>query len=102
MSNDINQLREIMFETLRSLKDQAQPLDVERAKAISNAAQVIINSVKVEIDYLRVSGGTGTHFIPDSRHENVMVISNKDLQKMPPSVAPSLADLPVRTHILKG
>ena len=38
MSNDINQLREIMFETLRSLKDQAQPLDVERAKAISNAA----------------------------------------------------------------
>ena len=100
MSNDINQLREIMFETLRNLKDQAQPLDVERAKAISNAAQVIINSVKVEIDYLRVSGGTGTHFIPDSRPE--IAISNKDLQKMPPSVAPSLADLPVRVHTIKG
>ena len=100
MSNDINRLREIMFETLRSLKDQGQPLDVERAKAISNAAQVIINSVKVEIDYLRVSGGTGTHFIPDSRPE--IAISNKDLQKMPPSVAPSLADLPVRVHTIKG
>ena len=100
--NDINQLREIMFETLRSLKDQAQPLDVERAKAISNAAQVIINSVKVEIDYMRVSGGTGTHFIPDSRPENVMVISNKEAQKKAPSVAPSLADLPVRVHTIKG
>ena len=97
--NDINQLREIMFETLRSLKDQAQPLDVERAKAISNAAQVIINSVKVEIDYLRVSGGTGTQFIPDSRPE--IAISNKDLQRRPPSVAPSLADLPVRVHTIK-
>ena len=101
MSNDINQLREIMFETLRSLKDQAQPLDVERAKAISNAAQVIINSVKVEIDYLRVSGGTGTHFIPDSRPE-MIAISNKDAQKKAPSVAPSLADLPVRVHTIKG
>ena len=101
MSNDINQLREIMFETLRSLKDHGQPLDVERAKAISNAAQVIINSVKVEIDYLRVSGGTGTKFIPDSSPEAVMVISNKDLQKMP-QVKPSLADLPVREHKMRG
>ena len=101
MSNDINQLREIMFETLRSLKDNKQPLDVERAKAISNAAQVIINSVKVEIDYLRVSGRTGTQFIPDS-HSEMIAISNTDAQKKAPSVAPSLADLPVKVHTMKG
>ena len=91
--SDINQLREIMFDTLRSLKDKNQPLDVERAKAISNAAQVIINSVKVEIDYLKVSGATGTQFIPDSSGETVAVIASPA-----PAVKPSLADLPTRLH----
>ena len=101
MSNDINQLREIMFETLRSLKDNQQPLDVERAKAISNAAQVIINSVKVEIDYLRVSGGTGTHFIPNFPAPTSLTVTAKQ-EPLPPAGKVSLADLPVRTHIIKG
>ena len=101
MSNDINQLRDIMFETLKSLKDQAQPLDVERAKAISNAAQVIINSVKVEIDYLRVSGGTGTQFIPDVPEPRGLTVTTSK-QQMSKSGKLSLADLPVRTHLIKG
>ena len=101
MSNDINQLREIMFETLRSLKDQGQPLDVERAKAISNAAQVIINSVKVEIDYLRVSGGTGTQFIPNFPAPTSLTVTAKQ-NALPPSGKVSLADLPVRVHTIKG
>ena len=83
--NDINQLRELMFETLKSLKDKDAPMDVERAKAVSNAAQVIINSVKVEIDYLKVSGGQGTQFIPDALPD--------------PAKKPGLT---VRTHRLQG
>lgn len=43
---------------------KGNPLDIDRAKAINEVAQTIINSAKVEIDALRVIGGTGSGFIP--------------------------------------
>lgn len=66
MSNDIHALRAVLFDTLRSLKDRADPIDIERARAINETAQVIINSVKLEIDRMRIAGGgdRGTDFIP--------------------------------------
>ena len=66
MSNDIHALRAVLFETLRSLKDRDDPIDIERARAINDTAQVIINSVKLEIDRARIVGGgdRGTDFIP--------------------------------------
>lgn len=65
MSDDIHALRAVLFETLRSLKGD-DPIDLERARAINETAQVIINSVKLEIDRMRIAGGgdRGTDFIP--------------------------------------
>ena len=61
--NDINALRATLFETLQGLKDGK--LDVERAKAICDASQTIINSVKVEIDFTKTTGlQTNSEFIP--------------------------------------
>jgi hypothetical protein len=54
--NDINTLRNVLFETLDSLRDPEKPLEIERAKAINETAQVIINTAKVEIDYARTTG----------------------------------------------
>nr|WP_297500549.1 HNH endonuclease signature motif containing protein [Ferrovum sp.] len=64
--NDIGKLRELLFDTLQSLYDEEEPIDVERAKAISGAAQVIINSLKIEIDHIRATGNPGTGFINGS------------------------------------
>lgn len=61
--NDINELRTVLFDTLRKLSDKDNPMDPERARAINETAQVIINSAKVEVDHLRVAGGAGTGFI---------------------------------------
>lgn len=61
MPNDITELREIMFATLRGLKDGS--IDADQAKAISDTAQVLINSAKVEVEYIKHSGGRGTGFI---------------------------------------
>jgi hypothetical protein len=62
MSNDIQSLRASLFDALRGIKDGS--LDVERAKAINETAQVIVNTAKVEIDYLRATGADGgTGFI---------------------------------------
>lgn len=64
--NKIQDLRDHLFETLEDLKDKEAPLDIERAKAIANVAQAIIHSAKVEVDYLRVTGGwTGSGFLPN-------------------------------------
>lgn len=63
-ANDIQALRSALFETLNSLKDKDHPMDIERAKAINDVAQTIVNTAKVEVDALKVIGGSGTGFIP--------------------------------------
>ncbi len=64
--NDIVELRSILFDTIRQLKDKSDPLDLDRAKAINETAQVIINSAKVEVDYAKATGHTSSGFLTDS------------------------------------
>lgn len=59
----VNDLRDHLFAALEALKDKDNPMDVERARAVSDIAQTIINSAKIEIDYLRVNGGGESEFI---------------------------------------
>lgn len=56
MKNKISDLRNHLFETLEALKDEEKPMDIARAKAISEVAQTIINSAKVEIEFMEVTG----------------------------------------------
>lgn len=53
-NNNIESLRKIMFETLRGVKDGT--IEPEKAKSINDTAQTIINTAKVEIDFIRVTG----------------------------------------------
>ena len=63
--NDINALRDVLFETLRGLQSKENPIDLDRAKAINDTAQTIINSAKVEVDFARVNGGlASSNFLP--------------------------------------
>lgn len=64
MANDIGALRACLFDALRGLNDKENPLDIERARAMSDVAQTLINSMKVELEYQRLTGGAGTGFIP--------------------------------------
>jgi hypothetical protein len=64
MANNINELREHLFATLRGLKDGS--LDIEKAKAMSDVAQVIVNSAKVEVDYAKATGSKGSGFLEKS------------------------------------
>jgi hypothetical protein len=62
MSNNVNDLREHLFAALKGLKDGT--VNIEQAKAMSDVAQVIINSAKVEVDYAKATGATsGTGFL---------------------------------------
>ncbi|WP_375191827.1 hypothetical protein [Marinobacter sp.] len=63
MKNKIEDLRDHLFETIEKVKDG--DMDLDRARAISGVAQTIINSAKVENDYLKITGqAKGTDFIP--------------------------------------
>lgn len=62
--NDIAELRTHLFETLRGLRNKDEPMDVDRAKAISAVAKTLIDTARVEVDFLRATGHTtGTGFI---------------------------------------
>jgi hypothetical protein len=62
--NNIDDLRATLFESIKLLKEGK--LDVAQAKAISEMSQVVINSAKVELDFMREFGGKGTGFVPDA------------------------------------
>lgn len=61
MSQNINDLRSAMFETLQALKKGA--ITVEQARAVSDIGKVIIDSAKVEVDYIRANKGGLSDFI---------------------------------------
>lgn len=56
MKNKMDDLRDHLFETLEGLKDKENPMDLDRAKAVSDVAQTLINSAKVEVDFIKATG----------------------------------------------
>lgn len=64
----IQDLRHHLFETIEMLKDG--DIEIDKAKAISEVAQVIINSAKVEVQFLKEMGS--------NRHTGFIQLENKD------------------------
>lgn len=54
--NKITDLRDHLFEALERLKDG--DLDIATAKAMTEVSQTIINSAKIEIDFIKATGST--------------------------------------------
>jgi hypothetical protein len=64
MQNKIEDLRNHLFATLEALRDEEKPMDLARAREIANVARVIVDSAKVEVEFLNVTGSVGTEFFP--------------------------------------
>lgn len=65
MKTKIQDLREHLFATLEDLRDKEKPMDLDRAKAIADVAQVVINSAKVEVEMCKATGKvSGSGFMP--------------------------------------
>jgi len=78
MKNKISDLRNHLFSVLEELTDPDSTYDIAKAKVVADVAQVIINSAKIENDYIKIIGGShGTGFIEDGRME-VKQISEKN------------------------
>ena len=114
---NIDKLREHLFATLDGLRDKTNPLSVEQAKAVAEVSQTIINSAKVEVEYLKATGGKGSsRFLDGARAEAPPVIvqtgepvePDADERKPEPAAVTSFPTagsngiLGVRRHIMKG
>lgn len=62
MSNDIAALREHLFATLADLRNKENPMDLARARTISEVAQTLINAAKVEVDFIEATNSTESEF----------------------------------------
>lgn len=70
---DINYLRESLMSAMDLLADGK--IDIDRAKAICEIGQVLVNSAKVEVDMMKATDGQGTGFM---RNINVKQIEGKN------------------------
>lgn len=60
-NNNMSALRNHLFEVIERVKlnndpdaDDKEKMSIEQAKAISQAASIIVNSAKIEVDFLKI------------------------------------------------
>lgn len=59
----MDQVRSALMATLTDLRDRANPMDVERAKAVATVASVLVDTAKVENEYLKIAGQAKSTFL---------------------------------------
>lgn len=74
MSNDnnrphIDQVRNALLATLTDLRDKEKPMDIERAKAVAQVATVLVDTAKVENEYLKITGQVNSDFLEAAKEE---------------------------------
>lgn len=58
-------LRNHLFATLEALQDEQKPMDLKRAQTIAQVAQVVVDSAKTEVAFVKATGGkAGSQFFP--------------------------------------
>jgi len=61
MKNKIEDLRNHLFVAIEQLMDKENPMPLDRAQTVADVAQVIVNSAKVEVDFLRAADALGAN-----------------------------------------
>lgn len=59
----IDQVRNALLATLTDLRDKANPMDIERAKAVAQVTTVLVDTAKVENEYLKITGQANSGFL---------------------------------------
>lgn len=60
---NITELRRHLLGTLADLRNKDNPMEPDRARAIAQVADVLVDTARVEVDYLRVTNKEGSEFI---------------------------------------
>ena len=68
----INQLREHLMQTLASLRDRDNPMEPDRARAVAQVATVLVDTAKVEVDYLKATNQDRSTFLEQPADERLL------------------------------
>lgn len=66
--NDLTALREHLFAALQGVKDGS--LDLDKARAVNELGKTLVDTAKVEVDYLRAAGGGESTFLDTAAGAN--------------------------------
>lgn len=104
MSETINDLRAHLFDAIKGVKDNSMSL--EKAKAISDISQVIVNTAKVEVQFAQVTGGKKSGFLAPDGALPVIVEPEKGSDPVFPEKVSGFPEHPgfvgTRQHRLEG
>lgn len=73
VKNKLSDVRDHLFAVIEGLQDEKDPMDINRANAIVNAADKIIDVAKVEVTYLKLQ--------MDAKHKNQVNLTNNFLDE---------------------
>jgi hypothetical protein len=65
----MNQLREHLMATLASLRDRQNPMEPDRARAVAQVAGVLVDTARVEVDYIKATGQDRADFLESPAHQ---------------------------------
>lgn len=59
--DDLTSLRAHLFEAIRAVK--AGQIDLDKARAVNELGRTLVDTARVEVDYLRATGGGESAFL---------------------------------------
>ena len=59
----ISELREHLMATLAGLRDRENPMEPDRARAVAQVAGVLVDTARVEVDYIKATGQDNSGFL---------------------------------------
>ncbi len=82
----INHLREHLLATLAALQNTANPMEPDRARAVAQVAGVVVDSARVEVEYLKATGQDRSAFLEAPAGSNVVRIDGPSAHNPFPGV----------------
>lgn len=74
-NNDITTVRKHLLNVLSDVCDSTKPIDKDRVVAVCSVAQAIVDTARVEVEYIKATDYIGTGFLE-------AVNSTKDIRKL--------------------
>lgn len=62
-TTNIDQVRTALLDTLADLRNRERPMDLDRARAVAQVASVLVDTARVENEYLKITDQTQSTFL---------------------------------------
>jgi hypothetical protein len=89
-ANHISTVRRHLLDQMRALRAATTPeemqREIDRSKGVADLAQAVVNTAKVEVDYLKATGQQSTPFLevpPDQPYITGPAATGSNVQRLP-------------------